>query len=186
MLRHKDLVNYVLGILYEIKKQGRTGYYSLKTILEKLNYSVSISDMYGIGKYLEAEGFVKAERQIGDIFIKITTDGILYVENKSIIENLERFLNSSTDYTSILEMSLANIRTSRKPVLEKIKNAREKISETVKVSEVDILKDLDILNMELDKDIPDREIVFIKMNELKKYEGVAFEIRELFDMIDTY
>ncbi len=189
MLRYNDLINYVIGSLYKLKIKGLNSYYSLSTILKQLNYETSIEDMYQIGKYLAAEGFVKIERQIGDIFLKITTDGVLHVENKNIDVSFGIYLETSNlpfDLGKILDMSLPNIKRLREPILDKLRTAREKIEQTVNLKDIDVTKDLDILKLELDKNIPDREVLFIKINELKKYENLSSEIRDLAEAINEY
>lgn len=81
MLKYKDLYDYIIGVLYSLKRKGQTGFFSLREIVENLNYPSTPNEIFEI-KIFRSRRLRKGDFRLGDVFIEITPHGIVYIENK--------------------------------------------------------------------------------------------------------
>lgn len=185
MLKYKDLYDYIVGVLYSLKKDKKTGYYSLREIVENLEQPSTPSEIFEIGKYLEAEGYVKADFRVGDVFIEITPQGIVYFEDKSaeFITKFEEFVKQKNNQEKVdkvaSKLSAESIQKSKKLVLEKIETIIKHLESAKEINHPDVLIDAKILKLEIEKENPDNEVVTIKIMNLESFAGLKQESNEL-------
>src|SRR6476660_213793 len=79
-IKYTERYDFIVGTLYTLKTKGKYGYFSLKQIIQALDFPYNFDEIFQIGKYLEARGFVNAIFIIGDVQIEITPSGIIYWE----------------------------------------------------------------------------------------------------------
>ena len=193
MLKYKDLYDYVIGVLYELKKTGQTGYFSLKEILENLRQNSTLTEIYGIGKYLEAEGYIKAEFSLGDVFIEITPSGIVYLENKGedFLRRFEDFQKEEKNQTrkTVTKLTEKSIIESRKPLLGLI-NQVINILGNSELKDSDLHLDAKILKLEVEKINPDKEIIQLKTSNLEQIQisglrDILIQIRDYLNFVNS-
>lgn len=185
MLKYKDLYDYIIGVLYSLKRKGQTGFFSLREIIENLAYPSTPNEIFEIGKYLEAEGYVKADFRLGDVFIEITPQGIVYIENKeeNFLPTFEEFLKQKNEQAHVdkiaSKLSTKAIHDSKKPIIEKT-NAIVKYLASVKaLKNSDFHIDAKILKLEIEKENPDKEVITIKIMNLETLTGLRQQANEL-------
>jgi hypothetical protein len=168
-LTYKQLLDFTIGVLYELRvKQKRTGYYSLNEIIKYFNYEVSFDEIRDIAKYLEAQGYVKTVFIYGDVFLELTTRGIIYFEakDKAFFTSFDAFRKArqKEKIKDTVEQLDKKIMASSKENLVKEIQDFKKLND--KNQYTDYLSDIDILIIELQKDNPDKEILAHKTNKL--------------------
>ena len=186
MLKYKELLDYIVGILYELKlKQKQTGFFNIKPILASLKYPASVSDEQEIAKYLEAKGYVKGLYHLGGVSIEITPRGIIYIEeeNLEILQKLDGYI-SDIEAKAISEEELSNpspeqIVKVRKHIFELLDKTLEKVKIDFGPKGYDLEKDLSILKIELEKRNPDTEIIGSKLNTLSSIDSIRSFYKEL-------
>lgn len=185
MLKYKDLYDYIIGVLYSLKKAKKTGYYSLREIVENLDQPSTPSEVFEIGKYLEAEGYVKADFRVGDVFIEITPQGVVYFEDKNVefITKFEEYVKQKNNQEKVdkvaSKLSAESIQKSKKLALEKIDSIIRHLEASKGSMHSDILIDAKILKLEIEKENPDNEVVTIKIMNLESFAGLKEESNEL-------
>ncbi|TDX02191.1 hypothetical protein [Dinghuibacter silviterrae] len=192
MLKYKELYDYIVSVLYELKRKGQTGFFSLSEIVDNLNYPATPSDIYDIGKYLEAEGYAKANFNLGDAYVEITPQGIVYIENKeeSFLPTFEEFLQKKAKHAEIgkvaSKLSDKSLVKSRKPIVEKISNIVQYLNSHAVYRNSDFHKDAKILKLEIEKINPDKEVVIMKLINLEQLSTIKQQTNEVRDFIDYY
>lgn len=185
MLKYKDLYDYVIGVLYSLKRKNNTGFFSLREIIENLAYPSTPNEIYEIGKYLEAEGYIKADYRLGDVFIEITPQGIVYIESKeeNFLPTFEQYVieKSNQDHVDKIASKLSNksITDSKKPIIEKINLIIKYLSSIKALKNSDLHIDAKILKLEIEKERPDREIISIKIMNLEQLTGLRQQANDL-------
>jgi hypothetical protein len=189
MLKYKDLYDYIIGVLYSLKLKKQTGFFSLREIVENLDYPSTPNEIFEIGKYLEAEGYVKADFRLGDVFIEITPQGIVYIENKddTFMLTVEEFLKEINDQDQVdkiaSKLSTKSIHDSKKPIIEKINGIIKYLGSVKALKNSDLHMDAKILKLEIEKENPDNEVISIKIMNLETLTGLrqkASELKEYF------
>jgi hypothetical protein len=173
-ITYKQLLDYTVGVLYELRvKNKKTGYFSLKEIVNFFDYDANFDGIKDIAKYLEAQGYVKAIFNYGDVFVELTTRGIVNFEEKNDV-----FVKSFNDFVKkdeLQEKFKILIGNSEKEIYSDAKsNLITELSDFKKSTSTrnnkellkDFFSDLDILILELKKDNPDNEILAHKTNKL--------------------
>ncbi len=179
-INYRELLNIILRILYELKFERNKEFHSLTDIVNALEYPLDITDIYEAGKYLEAQGFIKAEFEFGDVFAEITSSGMLYVEEKlqkiSKADKLLGIINNISQYdeNSILEF--------RKPLLSQIDRMKNILKKN-KRGKSDVGKDVDILRMEIEKINPDMDILEIKINNIERERILKRYVHKIRDIL---
>src|SRR5579872_1764896 len=118
-ITYRQLLDFTIGVLYELRvKQGRAGLFSLKKIVSDFDYKTSFDEIRDIAKYLEAQGYVKPIFTFGDVFLEITTRGIIYFEDKDkeFIFLFQEYLNKTRlkeQIKSTVEQLDKNINSSK-------------------------------------------------------------------------
>jgi hypothetical protein len=185
MLKYKDLYDYIIGVLYSLKRKSQTGFFSLREIVENLGYPTTPNEIFEIGKYLEAEGYVKADFRLGDVFIEITPYGIIYIENKeeNFLPTFEEFVNQKSEQTQVdkvaSKLSIKSIHDSKKPIIDKINGIIKYLASVKALKNSDLHIDAKILKLEIEKENPDKEIITIKIMNLETLNGLRQEANEL-------
>ena len=186
MLKYRELYDYILGTLYKLKINNNSNFYSLREIILYLKYPSSPEDIYEIGKFLEAEGYVQAEFTLGDVFVKIKPQGIIYIEEKeeNFILGFEKYLKSKNVAKKInkiiSKLSEKSIKDSRKPILEIVGSINKYFNDTDKLKNSDLHKDVRILKLELEKEHLDKEVILIKLNalqDIRPISALSFDLR---------
>lgn len=187
MLKYKDLYDYVIGVLYSLKRKNETGFFSLREIIANLDYPSTPNEIFEIGKYLEAEGYVKSDFRLGDVFIEITPQGIIYIEEKdaNFLPTFEQYLKQRNDQAHVdkvaSRLSKKSISDSKKPILDKINNIIKYLGSVNALKNSDFHYDAKILKLEIEKEIPDQEIISIKITNLEQLKGLREQANELKD-----
>lgn len=185
MLKYKDLYDYIIGVLYSLKRKGQTGFFSLREIVENLNYPSTPNEIFEIGKYLEAEGYIKGDFRLGDVFIEITPHGIVYIENKedNFLPTFEQYISSKNDQAHVdkvaSKLSTQSIHDSKRPIIEKINGIIKYLASIKALKNSDLHIDAKILKQEIEKDNPDKEVITIKISNLETLAGLRQEANEL-------
>ena len=196
MLKYKEMYDYVLGILYTLKRKKQYGYFSLNDIISHLDTISKHSEIYKIAKYLEAEGYVKTSTSPGDVFVEITPSGIIYIEEKdeNFMSSFESFLEKQELKQQIekiaSKISNTKIKESRKPIIDKINQIQKYLNSHKILKKFDVYTDVKILKFELQKKNPDKEVISIKlsnMGEISELKNQSSELKEyLYGFIETY
>jgi len=185
MLKYKDLYDYIIGVLYVLKRNSQTGFFSLREIVENLDYPSTPNEIFEIGKYLEAEGYVKADFRLGDVFIEITPQGIVYIENKeeTFLPTLEVYFKQKNEQAQVdkvaSKLSTTSIHDSKKPIIEKINVIIKYLSSVKALKNSDLHIDAKILKLEIEKENPDKEVITIKIMNLETLTGLRQQANEL-------
>lgn len=189
MLKYKDLYDYIIGVLYSLKRKNQTGFFSLREIVENLDYPSTPNEIFEIGKYLEAEGYVKADFRLGDVFIEITPQGIVYIENKeeTFLPTFEEFIKQKNEQAQVdkiaSKLSTKSIHESKKPIIDKINAIIKYLGSVKALKNSDLHIDAKILKLEIEKENPDKEVISIKIMNLENLTGLrqqASELKEYF------
>jgi hypothetical protein len=189
MLKYKDLYDYIIGVLYSLKRKNQTGFFSLREIVENLDYPSTPNEIFEIGKYLEAEGYVKADFRLGDIFIEITPQGIVYIENKeeTFLPTFEEFIKQKNEPAQVdkiaSKLSSKSIHDSKKPIIDKINAIIKYLGSVKALKNSDLHIDAKILKLEIEKENSDKEVISIKIMNLENLTGLrqqASELKEYF------
>ena len=185
MLKYRELYDYILGVLYKLKINNNRGFFSLKEIVEKLSNEVGPEEVFEIGKYLEAEGFVRAEFTLGDVFVELKPSGIIYIENKDedFLPTFDTYLkkkNFNTNNEKIVsKLSKSTIKKSRQPIMNLANEIIKYFKDTKELKDTDLHRDAKILKLELEKENIDKEVVLIKMNSLAEFQPLSIKSFEL-------
>lgn len=185
MLKYKDLYDYIIGVLYSLKRKNQTGFFSLREIVENLDYHSTPNEIFEIGKYLEAEGYVKADFRLGDVFIEITPQGIVYIENKeeAFFITFEEFIKQKNEQAKVdksaSKLSTKSIHDSKKPIIDKINAIIKYLSSVKALKNSDFHIDAKILKLEIEKENPDKEVISIKIMNLENLAGLRQQVSEL-------
>jgi hypothetical protein len=186
------LYDYIVGVLYSLKRKSQTGFFSLREIIENLDYPSTPNEVFEIGKYLEAEGYVKADFRLGDVFIEITPQGIVYIENKgaNFLPTFEEFLKQKKGQEQVdkvaSKLSAKSINDSKKPIIDKINIIIKYLSSVEVLKESDIYIDAKILKLEIEKESPDKEVITIKIMNLENLTGLRHQANELKDYFSYF
>lgn len=194
-MQYTELLDKVLGILYLLKIENKkTGYYSLKEIISSvLKYPSSPYDIREIGKYLEAQGFVKAIYNFQGVYGEITTSGIVYIERKGEefinelkkyidkVDNLEKSAKGEHDITN---PTLESVKKEREPIYDMLNKLKDIVTEKIQPNNYDILKDIEILQSELEKLNPDKEIVGNKLNAISSIDILRYYYNDLINILN--
>lgn len=192
MLKYIDLYDYILGVLYSLKRKNENGFFSLSEIVSNLDYPATDNEIIDIGKYLEAEGFVKAEFQLGDVFLEITPRGIIHIETKEaqFLPDFEAFIEKKKlekKFEHIAsKMTKKSIDKSRKPIIERVNQVISYLNEQKAYKHSDGHSDAKILKLELQKIQPDREVLMIKLENLFRYPEIKNVVQELRNYLAHY
>ncbi len=193
MLKYSQLNDYILGVLYNFKKNKQTGYFSLSEIAKNLDYTASYSEILDIGKYLEAEGYVKANFSLGEVFIELTVSGVVYLEDKpeKFTENFDSYITKhKLDTKTVSKFSMATVLNSKKPILNLMDNVINYIDSVEALNGSDVSFDAKILKFEVMKEKPDREILLTKIERFNNYPKIidyTFTLKNYFsDYADNY
>lgn len=173
-ITYRQLLDFSIGVLYELRvKQKKTGYFSLKEIVNYFDYEATFDEIRDIAKYLEAQGYVKTIFTYGDVFLELTTRGIIYFEEKDnkFISSFDAFIKAKMDKekikSAVEQLDKNIIATSKVALVKEIQSFRSEVKkQNVKHQYNDFLHDIDILISELQKETPDKEILAHKANKL--------------------
>jgi len=185
MLKYKDLYDYIVGVLYSLKRKNQTGFFSLREIVENLDYPATPNEIVEIGKYLEAEGYIKADFRLGDVFIEITPHGIVYIENKeaNFLPTFEQYLEQKKNQAQVdkvaSRLSNKSVHDSKLPIFEKINAIIKYLGSIKALKNSDFHIDAKILKLEIEKENPDREIISLKIHNLEQLTGLRQEANDL-------
>lgn len=176
--KYSETLDYILKLLYDFGKVTPEQYLSLPAILDNLQYQSSFGEALDIGDYLATKGYVTIINTIGDILIQITTIGKLRVEkfDENIIKAYEAH-EKKTDKTELLEM-LSPPGNPKEKVFSLIDNIKEEFIEK-EGEKIDVLKDLEIVKLELSKSNPDLRIVMLKLEDSRHFSYALGKMREL-------
>ena len=185
MLKYKDLYDYIVGVLYSLKRKNHTGYFSLRDIIINLDYPSTPNEIVEIGKYLEAVGYVKADFRLGDVFVEITPRGIVYIENKEadFLPTFEQYLEQKNGQAQVdkvaSKLSNKSIHNSKLPIIAKINVIINYLGSVKVLKNSDLHMDAKILKLEIEKENPDKEIISIKIFNLEQLAGLREQANEL-------
>lgn len=185
MLKYKDLYDYILGVLYSLKRKNQTGFFSLKDIIQNLDYPATPNEIVDIGKYLEAEGYIKSDFRLGDVFVEITPQGIIYIENKeeTFLPTFEEFVKQKNEQAHVdkiaSKLSTTSIHESKRPIIEKINAIIKYLGSVKALKNSDQHIDAKILKLEIEKENPDKEVISIKILNLEQLTGLRQQANEL-------
>ncbi len=179
MLKLNALYDYILLVLYELKKQDKLYAFSLNDILKTLNNPLSASEQYNVAKYIEVEGYAKVDYSIGGIFLTLTTSGVAYIErqdnelettfsnfiaDKHIQINADNILHYKDAMPDGNKIAVRQI--AKNNVLLRIGNIIKLLKRSKYTKNSDLVKDAEILKIEVEKQKPDKEIVILKIENL--------------------
>ncbi len=164
-MSYRELLDIVLNLLYKLKFQRGGRFYSVSDIVNSLNYPLDLTDIIEVGKYLEAQGYIKAEYVFGDVFAGITSSGIVHIEER--LEETPKTDEFSNLIEKISEYDENSILRFRKPLYRLIDKMKT-ILKNKKRGKTDVGKDVDILKLELTKINPDMEIIEQKILNIER------------------
>jgi len=171
MYRYRDILNYIVGLLYILRKNQQAGYYDAKEIISVFQSPVSNADVFEMIKYLEAQGYIRAIYFLGGASIEIAPRGILMVEDDKtgIIDKVRAILQPlkaqpQEETTARLDEVMFK---KRGIVLERLAEIRRIIEKEVgKETGKEYLIDIGIIESELGKIKPDMDLIARKMNNI--------------------
>lgn len=169
MLKYSQVYDHIVAILYSLKAEKQTGFFSLLDILMFLDYPITQREVYSIANYLEAKGYVTVKFEVEGAYIEIAPQGIVHIEDKDIILELlskeKPLLDLKDKIAKFSEDSLTKPRLNIVAMLDKV-IAIFKANEVIRNSDVAI--DADILKLELQKISPDKLVVETKLATLSQ------------------
>ncbi len=181
-LKYTDRYDYIIGVLYKLKAEGKSGSFSLKQLLQAIDNKVDYEEVFQTGKYLEAQGYINAYQVIGDVWVEITPNGIIHWENKT-----DKFILNFTEF--VQKQNIEEVIEKMVNVFEEkdsVKNTRNDIFKTLdiilsKTKELnkqnpDLLIDTQILKMEFEKEIPDNEVILNKLYSIDQMPSLRKEV----------
>ncbi len=192
MLKYKERYDYILGILYTLKRKRQYGFFSLKDIIEHLDTMSKPGEVYEIARYLEAEGYVRTLYSPGDVFVEITPSGIICIEEKDA-----NFMSAFEDFLvrqelkqqvekAVSKLSEAKVKASRKPIIDEISEIIKYLNSNKILKKSDVNIDAKILKFELQKMIPDREVISIKLSKMGEFSELSNQIFQLKEYLYGY
>ncbi len=185
-LKYSTLIDYVLATLKQVREERPNKYLSLIRLLEIFQYQSSISDIQELGRYLEAKGWAKLLILIGDVRVQITTRGVLYVEEKDngFFEEFAKFRQQIREETPDDDRILKLFNEDEDPkyrILELLRKVIEDIRR--KGDSPDLVKDAEIISLEIQKTTPDLKIVGSKLDTLTSLSYLSSQVQELKDFL---
>jgi len=189
-----ELYDYILSMLYYLKRNNEFGPFSLKEIIDFFEYPATPNDINDFGSYLEAEGYIKADFILGDVYVAITPSGIVYIENKeNIISDFEEFLKTKIPEDKKLKIiskfSKTSAKNSKKPIIDEVDEIINFFNSIKELKNTDLKKDARILKIELQKEVPEIEIISVKLDKLNQFASIKnniSKIKEYLYYIDKY
>lgn len=180
-LKYTDILKYVLIMLYWANKSTK-GHLSLPAILSKIDYSTTFSDATEMADYFETKGFAKIIRLMGDVLVQITPSGKIYVEafDEEMNHNFDKFLEKKIEKTG--QSYAFDVIYPQKNPKEKVINLINSIKNEVEANngnDIDSVKDLEIIKLEIEKHNPDYRIMGIKIEELTRLDYAIESLSEL-------
>lgn len=169
-IRHQDLPNIILPILYEARESS-TGFISLGEIIRMIGVEKTASELYETAGYLETKGYVKADYVLGGVFVRLTTPGIVYVED-NLKNNNSEMARVASDIYERFRPNLTNFTETEEYLIELRKPLHKTLDEIKQIlnnkigSETPLLLDAQIMKLELQKPDPDPEILSAKITAL--------------------
>lgn len=181
-------IDYILKILAIAKQKYPNQYVSLHALMKlvkMIDYPMSFTQMLEIASYLYMLGRIRKIFSLADIKAQITTDGLMYIEDRGEafeeeFKNIFKALIKEDEYdiTGILDGNF----DPKPPVI----NLLDKISGKIKENEgdkADWLKDMEIIKMELSKFNPNSKLFQLKLENLPPPAYIDSEIQELKDYL---
>jgi hypothetical protein len=179
-MKYIETLDNVLIVLYILKQKHSKDLFSLNQIIKGLGAKLSQNDIYNVGKYLETDGLVNIFSTIGDMFLTITPQGIVYVE-KNFEQNIANFTDLSDTISGFNEKA---VEEARKPIYEMVDKIKSKFRGKGQETK-DAKIDLDIIKSELRKSKPSTGVLVLKINDLEKFNNIRYELFELKNLLDV-
>jgi DNA-binding PadR family transcriptional regulator len=175
MLEYKKLLDYIVCMLYVLKQEGKYGYFETKKIIDVFEYPANNNEILEIAKYLEAKGFVNVLYYIGGSSIQITTIGILYIEkDKGDIEIVKNYMSKIHDDSKtkeeITNKTPEQIIKDRQFIYDKLDLIILEINNKLGPKGYDLIKDVEVLKIELYKIMPNMNLIEEKLNILNSID----------------
>jgi hypothetical protein len=184
-LRFVQLYDHVVGTLYHLKLKNRHGFFSLKKILiDILEYPATADDVFQIGKYVEAKGFVKALFYLGDVLVEITPVGVIHWERDPNIAtsfHSEISIQKIEDQSTHLQMESDTL-AIRGEIFEKV-NAILGFTDRIKDQDPDIHLDARIIDLEFHKIKPNHELLLNKLFSIDRLPPIRKEVLYLQEVL---
>jgi len=177
-MKYRELLDNVVFVLYGLKKKKGMNYYSLNDIIKTLDDNSNLSEVKDIAKYLEAKGYLELISEFGMIFVQITSAGLVYVEDNNLKPDMETF-----DYNAVPIYKEDEYLLFRKPLLDIVKKMKSILTKNKK-GKADIGKDVEILKLEISKINPNKEIIELKLYDLKKERLLGQYLGHIRDAIE--
>jgi len=190
MLKYRQLLDYFLGLLYQLKQEGKSGFFETNKIIKLFGYPASPGDIFEMVKYLEAQGFIKALYYLGGTSIQITAREILYIEEQKpeIIDDINIYLEQVKDKSKtqeeIINKSPEQMAEERKIIFEKLDQIINEIKKNLGPKGHDLIKDAEVLKAELHKMMPDLDLIGNKLNILGSIDFIRTINKELTTLLN--
>lgn len=185
MIPYKKVLSYIVGILYDLKKEGQDGYFSLRDILNVLKYPFTSADLLDIAKYLEAQGYVRSLYVLGGPSVQIAPRGLLFVEEQpGLIAEIEAHIKTARPRQQTGSKTIEELMQERKPIFEVLDKIIADLKEKLGPQGNDAIQDASVLRAELHKSQPDATLVSHKMNALAEIDFLRPQHRTLSDLIN--
>lgn len=190
-IKYTRLLDYILEILKSAKTNFPNSYVSLVSILKYFNQNLSIGDIQEIGRYLETRGWAKVVYFLGDVRAQITTTGLVNIEDKETEDfkkEFSEFLNEVTkdrDQNNLLIQIFHEQDTTdpKNKIVDLLNKVEKKIKDAL--GEIDLLKDVQVVKLELSKVTPDLKLIELKLNNLRNLTLISTELQELRDYLTS-
>ncbi|HPY88929.1 MAG TPA: hypothetical protein PLG34_13220, partial [Spirochaetota bacterium] len=123
----------------------------------------------------------------------LTTSGIVYIERKGEefinelkkyidkVDNLEKSAKGEHDITN---PTLESVKKEREPIYDMLNKLKDIVTEKIQPNNYDILKDIEILQSELEKLNPDKEIVGNKLNAISSIDILRYYYNDLINILN--
>tara|TARA_B100001939_G_C16859096_1_gene580986 strand:+ start:480 stop:1103 length:624 start_codon:yes stop_codon:yes gene_type:complete len=192
-LNYRDTIDLTLVLIYLLRKKGNAGFYDLNFLLSQIGLASSPSDAREIAKYLEARGLVQQIRTIGNVFIQLSPQGIMHVEQ--LIEDRTNLLGLAKDRLDHLEKTATSeepeafrdpdqIKKRRKHIFSILNRMLRRIPKEMAPRYHDLVMDLKILKLELEKIDPDRSLLDQKIDAISLSNIISDDLPDLLDALD--
>jgi hypothetical protein len=187
----KKLINYIMTSLLYYKRNGKDRAYSLKKIINIFDKNINFNDIFEIAKYLEAQGYIKADYILGDVLIQLTTHGQIEFEEKFddyITEIIDKITNEEL-YDGLDKIAdkfiEETIKQSKEDILKLIEDIEKEIeSSTENGNSRTYLNKLEIIKLTINDEPIQMEILASAINVLVNCKIVTHKIRELAAMLN--
>ncbi len=179
-MTYKQITQRMLSFLYNLKQQHGADYFNLQAILTKIDKLQFFDDVHHISRYLESQGYINLQQKYGVDYGQINTHGIQYVENtQSILTDFEQYCTENNIILEADKLDGNTTNSTQAAIIALVKKIKAPFNKNRSLLMKDPKRDLDIIEIELQKANPDKEILAIKIRGLEVFGAIEPDLQAL-------